>query len=126
MTALLLASQKIFFQASPRGRAVFLGKRFAALNRRGIATAVCLAVGALGIGLYVFMLVSTFSLGIQLREIGVAEVAGEREVKDLEMALRSREANFAVRYASILEHMDKVSSIIYLASDGVALNTGQR
>lgn len=125
MTTLLLASQKIFFQASPYAFAASLGERFTALNRRGIATAACLTVLAVGIGLYVSMLISTFGLGIRLREIGIAEATGEREVKDLEMALRSREVNFTVRYASILEGMDEVSSIIYLDSDGVAMNTNR-
>ena len=123
MTTLLLASQKIFFRASPPGRVAFFGGRSHSMNRRGRATAACLAVIAVGIGLYVFMLISTFGLGVQLREIGVAEAARKREVKDLEMALRSREVNFAVRYTSILDGMDKVTSIIYLDSDGVTMNT---
>ncbi|OHA04185.1 MAG: hypothetical protein A3J58_01135 [Candidatus Sungbacteria bacterium RIFCSPHIGHO2_02_FULL_52_23] len=123
MTTLLLASQKIFFQASPRSRMTSLGESFAALNRRGIATAASLVLVALGIGLYVSMLVSTFSIGIQLRQIAAAEADARREARDLEMSLRAREANFAARYAPILEGMDEVSAIIYLDSDGVAMNT---
>ena len=100
-----------------------LGESFAALNRRGIATAASLVLVALGIGLYVSMLVSTFSIGIQLRQIAAAEADARREARDLEMSLRAREANFAARYAPILEGMDEVSAIIYLDSDGVAMNT---
>ncbi len=125
MTTLLLASQRIFFQASPRSRMASLGESFAALNRHGTATAMSLALIALGIGIYVSMLVSTFSIGIRLRQTAAAEADAHREVKDMEMSLRSREANFAARYAPILEDMDEVSAIIYLDSDGVAMNTSR-
>lgn len=121
MTALLLASQRIFFQASPHARAAGMGMRFHAINRRGVVTGACLVIAALGVGVYIFMLVSTFGLGIQLRKITEAHMAEERGVKELEMALRSREANFALRYAPILDAMDEVSSIVYLDSDGVAM-----
>lgn len=125
MTTLLLTAQRAIPRISIRSRALEIEDYFLALNARGLLTLFLIGVMAAGIIGYLALLGHTFNLGMRLRT-AVSEQAGEeRSVRNLDVALREREANFAIRYHDTLAGMDKVSSLKYLEPDSVAFNTSK-
>ena len=121
MTALLLTAQKIVPYISIKNHIAEMQDIFFAVNARGLLTMAASGLMALGIAGYIALVGHSFNLGIQLRAAGNALSEEERAVKNLDVALREREANFSVRYQAALEGMDKVSAVIYLESGSVAM-----
>ena len=122
MTTLLLTVQKIVPPISIRIRVARLEDYFFTMNARGVLTLLSLGVLLAGIAGYLGLLGHMFHLGIQLRAASANEVQEERNVKNLELALREREANFMIRYQNEIKDMEKVSSLTYLESGSVAIN----
>jgi len=80
-----------------------------------------LGLMAIGVAGYVALMAHSFNLGMQLRAAGASLSEEERAVKNLDVAVREREANVAVRFQTALEGMDKVSSVVYLEAGSVAM-----
>lgn len=120
---MILTAQKIVPYAGIRSRVARMEEYFLAINARGLVTMLSLGVLVAGVAGYLVLLGHTFNVGIRLRAAAADKVAEERSVKNLDLALREREANFAVQYQHALEGMDKVSSLTYLESGSVAFNT---
>ena len=125
MTTLPLTAQRIIPYVSVRSRAARVEDYFLVLNARGLLTILSLGVIIAGVIGYLSLVGHTFHLGIQLRAAAAEEMGEERSVKNLDVALREREANFTSRYQAALEGMDKVSSLKYLEPGSVAFNTTQ-
>lgn len=123
MTTLILTAQKIVPYAGIRSSAARMEEYFLAINARGLVTILFLGMLVAGVVGYLVLLGHTFNAGIRLRAAAADEAAEERSVKNLDLALREREANFAVQYQTALEGMDKVSSLTYLEPGNVAFNT---
>ena len=122
MTTLLLTAQRIIPYVSIRSRATRVEDYFLVLNARGLLTMFSLGIIVAGATGYLSLLGHTFHLGVQLRAAVADEMGEERSVKNLDVALREREANFTSRYQAALEGMDKVSSLKYLEPGSVAFN----
>lgn len=121
MTALVLAVQKIVPRVSIKDRIARIEDTFLALNARGLLTMALAGLMAIGVAGYIALVAGSFNLGMQLRAAGVAATEEDRAVKNLDVAVREREANFAVRYQAALQDMDTVSSVVYLQAGNVAM-----
>lgn len=121
MTTLLLTAQVITPRIGIRRRCTDIQERFLVVNRRGLVTMFLIGCLIAGIAGYVILLSQSFDLGMRLRGAGVSAAEEEREVKNLDVALREEEANFALRHEAALADMDTVSSVTYLESGSVAL-----
>ncbi len=121
MTVLVLAAQKIIPRVSIKDRIVRIEDVFLALNARGLLTMALGGLMAAGVAGYIILVAHSFNLGMQLRAVGAAAAEEERAVKNLDVAVREREANFTLRYQTALQGMDTVSSVVYLQAGNVAM-----
>ena len=94
---------------------------FRGINAHGAVTVVSGIAAGAGVALYLWALVSIFNLGIELQMLQKGIAREEREVAQSELELREREADFTRRYADILEGMERISAVKYLAPENVAL-----
>lgn len=121
MTTLILTAQKIIPHIGIKSRIAGMQGTFLVLNARGLLSVALLGLMAVGVAGYISLVVYSFNLGMQLRAAVAIQSGEERAVKNLDIAAREREANFAVRYQAALEGMDNVSAVIYLEGGSVAM-----
>lgn len=121
MTTLVLTAQRIVPHIGIKDRIARMEDIFLAVNARGFLTMALIGLLAASAAGYIVLMAHSFNLGIRLRSLATAADIEERAVKNLDMALREREADFPLRYQTALEGMDKVSSVIYLESGSVAM-----
>lgn len=122
MTALAIAAQKIIIpRFSAADHAAKVRNAFGAINARGALTLILCGLLGASIAGYVALVAYSFNRGVQLRAGSAAVAQEERLVKNLEMELRAREANFAAEHHAALQDMDTVSSVAYLQAGSVAM-----
>ncbi len=83
---------------------------------------VSAAATAVGVIVYVAMLLMTFDLGVRLREAAIAVARDSEEVARMEVMEQEQEAQFAVRHQAFLERMEHIAVLKYLAPGGPAVS----
>lgn len=85
----------------------------------GAAAAVFIALGVL---LYSVMLFMSFDIGMRLRDAALAHEKEREALRQMEVREREQEAGFVEHHRALLQKMQEVAGLKYLASENTALS----
>lgn len=98
---------------------------FGVFNKGGIISLVLLLIIIISLASYLAALFLTFNLGFKI-QIAEKEFAQLKDtVAALELQIQKEETSFVKDHKDILESMERVSSIKYLAIDNFAISSPQ-
>lgn len=118
MTTLILAQKRIM-TVMP---AFDFADRFIHANRGGVVSAILAGLTTLAVVVYLVALFYSFSSGFEIQSSMRLEDDVAEALQAKELALQEKISLLANRQGSILESMERVSTIKYLTARGLAVN----
>lgn len=119
MTALILAAQRAI-PPKLSDHAAGIREMFLAFNRRGFFSIGLCAVMVGSAVAYLCALAVLFHMGLQMQTASGEILRLQEDILKSEIALQESEAGFAVAHKSILDGMEKISSMSYIPREHTA------
>lgn len=122
MTWAVTLYQRRLFVPDIGAYAVSVLERFTVINRRGVITIGLGSVIALSVAAYLVSMYYFFAVGMALRSRTEMLRDLDNSNVALELRIQTKETGFALEHKDVLESMQKISSIKYLAPANMAVS----